>query len=111
VSSLRYLTDDDEVRVVPTLKNGRPAHLLSREERARGGRVRAAKARERKESLRNDPRGRRVIPSGGSGGSQASRRSSSVPSLFDASSPKRKTRPLSLPLFGARRLLAQPGSG
>ena len=54
---LRYLTDDDEVRVVPTLKNGRPAHVLTREERARGGRVRAQKARERKETLRYDPRG------------------------------------------------------
>ena len=53
----RYLTEDDEVRVVPTLKNGRPAHVLTREERARGGRARAAKARERKESLRYDPRG------------------------------------------------------
>ena len=53
---LRYLTDDDEVRVVPTLKNGRPAHVLTREERARGGRARAAKARERRASLRNDPR-------------------------------------------------------
>jgi hypothetical protein len=53
---LRYLTDDDEVRVVPTLKNGRPAHVLTREERARGGRARAAKARERRASLRHDPR-------------------------------------------------------
>ena len=45
------------MRVVWRLKNGRPAHVLTREERARGGRVRAAKAAERKESLRQDPRG------------------------------------------------------
>jgi hypothetical protein len=54
---LRYLSADDEVRLVPTLKNGRPAHVLTREDRARGGRVRAQKARERKESLRYDHRG------------------------------------------------------
>jgi hypothetical protein len=54
---LRYLTADDEVRVVWPLKNGAPAHILSREERARGGRVRAANARERRSSLRHAPRG------------------------------------------------------
>ena len=54
---LRYLTDDDEVRVVWPLKNGAPAHVLTREERARGGRVRAANARERRSSLRHAPRG------------------------------------------------------
>jgi hypothetical protein len=54
---LRYLTEDDEVRVVWPLKNGAPAHVLSREERARGGRVRAANARERRSSLRHAPRG------------------------------------------------------
>jgi hypothetical protein len=54
---LRYLTDDDEVRAVWQLKNGRPAHVLTRKERARGGRVRAAKARERRSSLRRAPRG------------------------------------------------------
>ena len=54
---LRLLTEEGEVRVVWRLKNGRPAHVLTREERARGGRVRAAKAAERKESLRQDPRG------------------------------------------------------
>jgi hypothetical protein len=54
---LRFLTDDDEVRVVWQLKNGRPAHVLTREERARGGRVRAAKARERRASLRHARRG------------------------------------------------------
>jgi hypothetical protein len=53
---LRYLTDDDEVRVVWPLKNGAPAHVLTREERARGGRVRAANARERKAGLRLDHR-------------------------------------------------------
>ncbi|MGH3052962.1 MAG: hypothetical protein ACRDM8_08395 [Gaiellaceae bacterium] len=41
---------------MPTLKNGRLAHVLTREERARGGRARAAKARERRASLRHDPR-------------------------------------------------------
>jgi hypothetical protein len=45
----------DEGRVWP-LKNGTPAHVLTREERARGGRVRAAKARERKAGLRFDHR-------------------------------------------------------
>jgi hypothetical protein len=54
---LRYLTDDDKVRVVWPLKNGAPAHVLSQEERARGGRVRAANARERRSSLRHAPRG------------------------------------------------------
>ena len=54
---LRYLTEDDEVRAVWPLKNGAPAHVLTREERARGGRVRAAKARERRSSLRHAPRG------------------------------------------------------
>ena len=53
---LRYLTDDDEVRVVWPLKNGAPAHVLTREERARGGRVRAANARNRKAELRLDHR-------------------------------------------------------
>jgi hypothetical protein len=31
MSSLRYLTDDDEVRAVWLLKNGLPGHGLSRE--------------------------------------------------------------------------------
>jgi hypothetical protein len=57
ISEVRYLTENGEVRAVPFLKNGRPAHVLTREERARGGRVRAEKARERKESLRYDQRG------------------------------------------------------
>ena len=53
---LRYLTEDDEVRVVWLLKNGAPAHVLTREERARGGRIRAANARERQAGLRLDHR-------------------------------------------------------
>lgn len=39
------------------LRNGNLAHPLTAEERARGGRIRAALARERKASLRFDPRG------------------------------------------------------
>lgn len=54
--ALRYLTEDGKVRPLWLLKNGRPAHVLSREDRARGGRIRAANARERKASLRNDHR-------------------------------------------------------
>jgi hypothetical protein len=54
---LRYLTADDQVRVVWPLKNGRPAHVLTPEERARGGRARAAKAAARKENLRYERRG------------------------------------------------------
>jgi hypothetical protein len=43
--------------VVRPLTNGAPAHVLTREERARGGRVRASNARERRSSLRHAPRG------------------------------------------------------
>jgi hypothetical protein len=56
VTDLRFLTEDDEVRAVWRLKNGRPAHVLTRDDRSRGGRVRAAKARARKESLRYERR-------------------------------------------------------
>jgi hypothetical protein len=56
VTDLRFLTEDDKVRVVWPLKSGRPAHVLTREDRSRGGRVRAAKARARKESLRYERR-------------------------------------------------------
>jgi hypothetical protein len=57
VTDLRYLTADDEVRAVWPLKNGRPAHVLTQEDRSRGGRVRAARARARKENLRLERRG------------------------------------------------------
>lgn len=56
MTGLRYLDENDRVRTVWPLKNGRPAHVLTREERARGGRVRAAKAQAQKASLRYDRR-------------------------------------------------------
>jgi len=56
-SELRYLREDDTIGVVHRLKNGAPAHILSRDDRAKGGRARAAKARERRGSLLNERRG------------------------------------------------------
>jgi hypothetical protein len=56
-SDLRYLREDDTIGVVHRLKNGAPAHILSRDDRAKGGRARAAKARERRGSLLNERRG------------------------------------------------------
>jgi hypothetical protein len=47
----------DTIGVVHRLKNGAPAHILSRDDRAKGGRARAAKARERRGSLLNERRG------------------------------------------------------
>jgi hypothetical protein len=56
-SDLRFLREDDTIGVVHRLKNGAPAHILSHNDRAKGGRARAAKARERRGSLLNERRG------------------------------------------------------
>jgi hypothetical protein len=42
-SELRYLREDDTIGVVHRLKNSVPAHILSRDDRAKGGRARAAR--------------------------------------------------------------------
>jgi hypothetical protein len=56
-SDLRYLREDGTIGVIHRLKNGVPAHILNREDRAKGGRARAAKAGERRGSLLNERRG------------------------------------------------------
>jgi hypothetical protein len=56
-SERRFLREDGTIGVVHRLKNGVPAHVLSRDDRAKGGRARAAKARGRRGSLFNERRG------------------------------------------------------
>ncbi len=58
---MRYLDEHDRVRLLWPLRNGAPAHLLTREERARGGRARAANARARRSSLRHEGRDSRRL--------------------------------------------------
>jgi hypothetical protein len=48
MSDFRYLDEDDNVRLTWPLKNGAPAHVLTREERSRGGLARALRASERR---------------------------------------------------------------
>jgi hypothetical protein len=60
-SDVRYFKPDGTRAVLHRLKNGSLAHVLSREDRAEGGRARAAKARERRESLRSERRGSRRL--------------------------------------------------
>lgn len=56
-----FLLDQDGYRRFWRLKNGAMAHVLTSEDRAKGGRVRAANARERREGLRYERRGSRRL--------------------------------------------------
>ena len=57
MSDLRYLRYDGTKGVLWPLRNGVIPHVLTREDRVKGGRVRAARAREGRDSLRYERRG------------------------------------------------------